>query len=464
MKVVALLLAAATATACTVGPNFKRPVVLLPDTFRGDGAATENAAKTIALGDQAWWDVFQDDRLRELIGTALRQNFDLRIAAARIVEAQAQFRITRADQFPTVDAHGSATRSRAARSVVPFALDPYELSDFRLAVAATWEVDFWGKYRRATEAARAALVATEWGRRAVTTSLITQVAGAYFEMQSLDVQREIATRALASRREALRLTEIAARGGAVSFLDVRGAEQLVFTAAGTIADLDRQIAQQENDISVLLGLNPAAVPRGNSLAQQVRLPEVPAGLPSALLDRRPDINEAEQRLIASNANIGMAKAAFFPQLTLTGNGGAESSALSDLLSQPAGLWSIGAALSQPIFNAGRTRSRVAVASAQTQEAALVYQRTVQQSLREVSDALVAYRQGHLFREQQQLLDRSAADARRLAEIRYRGGATSFLEVLDSETRAFSAQLGLAQAEVNERLALVQIYRALGGGW
>jgi multidrug efflux system outer membrane protein len=458
-----VLLAAATAAACTVGPNFERPAVLLPDTFRGDGAPPEDAANT-ALGDQAWWDVFQDDRLRELIGTALRQNFDLRIAAARIVEAQAQFRITRADQLPTLDAEASASRSRVARSVVPFALDPYEVSDFRLAVTATWEVDFWGKYRRATEAARAALVATEWGRRAVATSLVAQVASAYFETRSLDVQREIATRALESRREALRLTELAARGGAVSFLDVRGAEQLVFTAAGTIADLDRQMAQQENYISALLGLNPAAVPRGASFEQQAGLPEVPAGVPSALLDRRPDINQAEQRLIASNANVGIAKAAFFPQLSLTGSGGAESSALSDLLSQPAGFWSVGAGLVQPIFNAGRTRSRVAAAAAQTQEAALVYQQTVLQSLREVSDALVAYRQGHLFREQQQLLDRSAGEARRLAEIRYRGGATSFLEVLDSETRAFSAQLGLAQAELNERLALVQIYRALGGGW
>jgi multidrug efflux system outer membrane protein len=293
---------------------------------------------------------------------------------------------------------------------------------------------------------------------------VTQVASAYFELRSLDLQLDIATGALASRRKALSLTEIAARGGATSLLDVRGAEQLVFTAAAATADLERQIAQQENSISVLLGLNPGAVGRGASLEPHVRLPDVPAGLPSALLDRRPDINEAEQRLIAANANIGIAKAAFFPQVTLTGSGGFESSALSALLSPPAGLWSVGAALAQPIFNAGRTRSRVAVARAQQEEAVLIYRQTVQQSLRDVSDALVAYRQGRLFREQQEQLDRSAADARRLAEIRYRGGATSFLEVLDSETRALSAQLGLAQAELNERLALAQIYRALGGGW
>ena len=461
MKGLLVFLLAAGAAACTVGPTYKRPAVDLPPTFRG--APSDDAANATAFGDQAWWDVFEDDRLRELIDTALRQNLDLRIAAARITEAQAQLGVTRADRLPTVDAHSEASRNRTARSVVPFALDPYERSDLQLTITAAWEVDFWGKYRKATEAARALLVATEWGRRAVATDLVAQVAGAYFDLQSLDVQLDIATRAVASRREALRLTEIAARGGATSLLDVRGAEQLVFTASAAIADFQRQIAQEENYISVLLGLNPAAVGRGTS-NEHVRLPDVPAGLPSALLARRPDINEAEQRLIAANANVGIAKAAFFPQVTLTGSGGFESSALSALLSQPAGLWSIGAALAQPVFNAGRTRSRVAVTRAQQEEAVLIYRQTVQQSLRDVSDALVAYRQERLFREQEEQLDRSAADARRLAEIRYRGGATSFLEVLDSETRALSAQLGLAQAELNERLALAQIYRALGGGW
>jgi outer membrane protein, multidrug efflux system len=464
LKALIVGLVAATAAACTVGPNFKRPVVALPDTFRGDEAPAATTAATTSLGGQAWWDLFEDNQLCELIRTALQQNFDLRIAAARILEAQAQLGITRADQFPTVDADAGASRNRAARSVVPFALNPYVRTDLQLTVTAAWEVDFWGKYRRATEAARAALVATEWGRRAVATTLVSQVAGAYFEMRSLDLQLDIATRTLASRREALRLTDVAARGGAISLLDVRGAEQLVFTAAGTIADLERQIAQQENYISVLLGLNPSAVRRGASLEQQVRLPEVPPGLPSDLLDRRPDINRAEQELIAANANIGIAKAAFFPQISLTGTGGVESPALSDLFSTPAGLWSIGAALAQPVFNAGRTRSRVALADARRQEAELTYQQTIQQSLREVSDGLVAYRQGRVFREQQQLLERSAADARRLAEIRYQGGAASFLEVLDSETRAFSAQLGVVQAELGELLALVQIYRALGGGW
>ena len=464
MKAALAILLAACSGACTFGTNFTRPVVVLPDTFRGASPPAEIATPATPFGDQAWWDVFQDDQLRALISAALTQNLDLQIAAARIVEAQAQLGITRADQFPTVEGVAGASRNRAARSSVPFPLDPYQRSDLRLTATVAWELDFWGKYRRATEAARAAMVGSEWGRRAVATSLVAEVAGAYFEMRTLDVQLDLAARALASRREALRLTEIAASGGAVSLLDVRGAEQLVSTAAATAVDLARQVAQQENYISVLLGLNPAAVGHGAAGDRHIPPPDVPVGLPSALLDRRPDINQAEQRLIAANANVGVAKAAYFPQLTLTGDGGVESSALSDLLSRPAALWSIGAALAQPIFNAGRTRSRVAVANAQRAEAVLTYQQTVQQSLREVSDALVAYRQGRLFREEQERLERSAADARRLAEIRYRGGATNFLEVLDSETRAFSAQLGLAQAELAERVTLVLLYRALGGGW
>ena len=234
--------------------------------------------------------------------------------------------------------------------------------------------------------------------------------------------------------------------------------------SATISDLERQIAQQENYISVLLGRNPSDIPRGASLEQQAHVPEVPVGLPSALLERRPDIRQAEQLLVAANANIGVAKAAYFPQISLTGSGGVQSAALSALFTSPAGLWSVGAGLTQPIFNAGRTRSRVALSKAQQEEAVLAYQQAIQQSLREVSDALVGYRKGRDFREQQLLLNRAAADARRLAEIRYRGGATSYLEVLDSDTRMFSAELGVTQAELNELLSLVQVYRALGGGW
>jgi multidrug efflux system outer membrane protein len=464
MKALFILLVVGAAVGCTVGPDYKRPIVTVPDTYRGAAALEPTAPDAVSIGDQAWWDVFQDEQLQELIRTALQHNLDLRIAATRILQAQAQLGITRADQFPTVDAGASASRTRVPKSTVPLPLDPYQINDFQLTASVAWELDFWGRFRRATEAARASLLASEWGRRAVVTSLISQVASAYFELRAFDLQLDIATHTLSSRRESLRLTEVTAAGGATSLVDVRQAEQLVFNAAATISDLERQIAQQENFISVLLGRNPADVPRGASLEQQTHLPEVPTGLPSTLLERRPDIRQAEQQLIAANANIGVAKAAYFPQISLTGSGGVQSAALSALFTTPAGLWSVGAGLAQSIFNAGRTRSQVALSKAQEEEALLAYQQTIIQSLREVSDALVGYRKGRDFREQQVLLNRAATDARRLADIRYRGGATSYLEVLDSDTRMFSAELAVTEAQLSELLSLVQVYRALGGGW
>ena len=448
--------------ACTVGPDYKRPLVTIPVGYRGAVSAADGSPSSAAsLGDEKWWDVFQDEQLRGLMTTAVRQNFDVRIAAARVLQAQAQLGIVRADQFPEVQAGAGSARDRQAESLRSTAV---ETSTLQVGVAATWELDFWGKFRRATEAARAELLASEWGQRAVVTSLVSQVAGAYFQLRALDLDLDIATRTVASRRESLRLTEVRAQGGATSLLDVRQAEQLVFGATGEIADLERQIEQQENFISTLLGTIPGSVPRGRSLTDQPHAPEVPVGLPSALLERRPDIAQAEQQLIAANADIGAAKAAYFPQITLTGAGGVQSAALSTLFTGPAGLWSVGGAIVQPLFTAGRTRSRVELARARREEATLVYQQTIQQSLRDVSDALVAYRKGRELREQLELLDRSAIDARRLADVRYQGGATSYLEVLDSDSRLFSAEIGLAQAQLSELLALVQIYRSLGGGW
>jgi multidrug efflux system outer membrane protein len=327
-----------------------------------------------------------------------------------------------------------------------------------------WELDFWGKYRRATEAARANLLATEWGQKAVMSSLVSNVASAYFQLLELDSEMEISRNTLASRKESLRLVEVRAKGGATSMLDVRQSEQLVYTAAGTIPDLERRIEQQENLISILLAKNPAPVTRGKPLVDNAILPTVPAGLPSSLLERRPDIQSSEQQLVAANARIGVAKAAYFPQITLTAVGGYQSAALTNLFTGPAGLWSVGGQLVQPIFTGGRIRSNVRLTEAQKQEAVLVYQQSIQQSFREVSDSLVAYRKNQEFRAQQELLTNSAQDATRLSDMRYRGGVTSYLEVLDSDTRYFDAQLSLAQARLNERLALVQVYNALGGGW
>jgi multidrug efflux system outer membrane protein len=455
---------ALVASACTVGPTYKRPVANLSDAYRGAAEASAPPAEHLSLADQKWWELFQDEQLQELIRTALRQNFDVRIAAARVGEARAQVAITRADQFPQVDASAAAERQRVAASPAPFPLGAFQNSVFQLGASASWEVDFWGRFRRATEAARATLAATEWGRRAVVTSLVAQVAAAYFELRANDLNLDISRQTLVSRQESLRLTQVRAIGGAASELDVRQAEQLVFGASAVIVDLQRQAEQQENLISILQGNNPGAVLRGKALTDQSVLPEVPTGVPSALLERRPDIVQAEQTLIAANANIGVARANYFPAVSLTGSGGFQSAALSSLVTGPAVFFTVGASLLQPVFTAGRTRSQVELAEARRDEALLGYQQTILQSLRDVSDALIAYRRNREFRDQQQLLTRSAGDALRLTTVRYQGGASSYLEVLDADTRLFAAQLVLAQAQANELLALVQIYRALGGGW
>lgn len=455
MAVAVLLL-----TGCTVGPKYRRPPVTMPDTYRGlaPDAGPQSGA---SLGDEKWWTVFQDQQLQQLIREALSQNYDVRIAAARVLQAQAVLGITRADQFPTITGGASTSNQRfAATRITP----AFETSPSEVNLSLFWELDFWGKFRRATEAARASLLATEWGQKAVVSSLVSNVASAYFQLLELDSEMEISRSTLASRKESLHLVEVRAKGGATSLLDVRQSEQLVYTAAAAIPDLERRIEQQENLISILLGKNPAPVARGKPLVENAIPPMVPAGLPSSLLGRRPDIQSAEQQLVAANARIGVAKAAYFPQITLTAVGGYQSSALTDLFTGPAGLWNFGGQLVQPIFTGGRIRSNVRLTEAQKQEAVLAYQQSIQQAFREVSDSLVAYRKNQEFRAQQELLTNSAQDATRLSDMRYRGGVTSYLEVLDSDTRYFDAQLSLAQARLNERLALVQLYNALGGGW
>jgi len=442
-----------------VGPKYKRPPVTVPDTYRG--VAPEAGSQAASLGDEKWWEVFQDPQLQGLIREALSQNYDVRIAATRVLQAQAVLGITRADQFPTITGGALSSNERLpATRVTP----AFETSPSQVNLSLFWELDFWGKYRRATEAARANLLATEWGQKAVMSSLVSNVASAYFQLLELDSEMEISRSTLVSRKESLRLVEVRAKGGATSMLDVRQSELLVYTAAGTIPDLERRIEQQENLISVLLGKNPAPVTRGKPLVESATLPTVPAGLPSSLLERRPDIQSSEQQLVAANARIGVAKAAYFPQITLTAVGGYQSSALTNLFTGPAGLWNVGGQLVQPIFTGGRIRSNVRLTEAQKQEEVLAYQQSIQQAFREVSDSLVAYRKNQEFRAQQELLTNSAQDATRLSDMRYRGGVTSYLEVLDSDTRYFDAQLGLAQAQLNERLALVQLYNALGGGW
>jgi len=454
----ALILLLLILNGCTLGPKYKRPAVQVPDTFRGPQSASSTNEP---LGDEKWWTVFQDSQLQALIREALAQNYDVRIAATRVVQAQAALGITRADQYPTITAGVSATNERFAQTRITPA---FETSPIQVNLALAWELDFWGKFRRATEAARAELLATEWGQKAVISSLVSNVATAYFQLLELDSEMQISRGALDSRKESLRLVEIRAKGGTTSLMDVRQSEQLVYTAAAAIPDLERRIEQQENLISILVGRNPGPITRGQSLLDIAVPPEVPVGLPSSLLSRRPDIQSAEQTLIAANARIGIAKAAYFPQITLTGLGGYQSTALTNLFTGPAGLWSFGGQLTQPIFTAGKIRSGVRLTEAQKEEAVLIYQKSIQQSFREVSDSLIAYRKNREFREQEALLTHAAGDATRLSVDRYRGGVTSYLEVLDSDSRYFDAQLGLSQAQLNERLALVQLYNALGGGW
>ena len=414
-----------------------------------------------SLGDEKWWEVFQDPTLQSLIRTALKNNYDVRIAATRVLQAQAQLGITRADQFPSLSAGGNITSQRSPK-IGP--IPAYEVTQGALTASAGWNPDFWGKYRRATESARATLLANRWAQKEVISTLVANVAADYFTLRQLDLELEISRRTFASRKQSLDLTQSLEEHGFNSLLDVRQSEQLVYTAATEIPDFERQIAQEENAISTLLGSNPGDVPRGLKLTEQPHSPEVPAGLPSALLERRPDVREAEQNLVAANAQIGVAKAAYFPQISLTGTAGYESPSLTNLFSGPAGLWSLAGAFTQPIFEGGRLKSGVRLSEAQEQQMVLTYQQTIQGAFRDVSNSLVAYRKNREFRVQQQNLLTSAEDAAQLSHQRFDAGTTDYLEVLTNETNAFTAELGLAQAQGNELIALVQLYQALGGGW
>jgi len=459
MKKFLLLAIAVSLSGCAVGPNYKRPAANTPTDYRGEMPAQP---ATASLGNEKWWDVYQDPVLTQLIHTALQQNYDVRIAATRVLEAQAQLGIVRANLFPSASVGAGVFSQQNAKvsSVFP----AYEVNAGQINLSAIWNLDFWGKYRRQTEAARAELLATGWGRQAVISSLVANVATAYFQLRALDAELEIAKRTLGSRQQSLQLTRVLLTHGSASDLDVSQSEQLVYTASETIPDLERQIQQQENLLSILLGQNPGSIPRGRALTEQPVPESVPAGLPSELLERRPDVREAEANVMASNAQIGVAKAAFFPSLSLTGTGGLESNVLHNFLQQPSQTWSAGFNITQPIFEGGALRSQLRLARAQWQESVLSYEQTVQDALQHVSNALVAYQKDRAFREQQELLVQAAERSDRLSLILYRNGGGSYLQVLTNDTNYFSAELNLVDAQLNERLALVQLYQSLGGGW
>lgn len=461
-RLAVITLLVALSSSCMLGPNYKRPAVSVPGSYRGQALqvpATSAPPGVASFGNLQWGNVFHDPVLQDLIRTALKQNYNLRIAAARILQAEGELRITRSQQFPQVNGAASAARQKSLFSP---SFPSFKYNSFQLGGSVSWLLDFWGEYRRATQAARASLLASEYNQQAVKVTLVSEVASAYFQLRALDLQLQISEDTLKSRQASFRLTQIKQRGGVASMLDVRQAQSLVQTAETTITDTQRLISLQEDAISVLLGENPAAIPRGKPLDQETLLPTLPAGLPSALLERRPDIRQAEQALIAANAEIGVARAEFFPQISLTGSGGTESFELTKLFSD--GIWSFAGDLAQPVFTGGRLKGNLQAARAQEQQSLLVYKQTIQEAFREVSDALVGYDRNRQFLTQQQALTETLADADRIARIQYRGGVTAYLSVLQQETQYFSAQLQLTQARLNDLDSVVSLYQALGGGW
>jgi outer membrane protein, multidrug efflux system len=462
------------AMACNVGPNYKRPIAGTPQTFRGamapdiPPASAASPTPEASLGDQQWSSVFQDPVLQRLVTEALQNNLDLRVAAQRVLEAQAQVGITRAQQLPTINGGGSYSALQLPTSLVGNNSNGTPSNSFinggGLSASAAWNLDFWGMYRRQSEAARADLLATEWAQRATRVTLVQQVAEAYFQLRSLDAQLEITQSTIKARQDSLQLTQTLEAHGAGSLADTRQAEELLHTAQANLPELRREIAVQENAISILLGHNPEDIDRGLGVSDQPHPQAVPTGVPSRLLERRPDIQRAEANLIAANARIGVAKAQFFPQISLTSLGGSASNQLTGMFAGKNAYWYAAGSLTEPIFDGGRIRSNYHLSQAQQQEMLLEYRKTILTALKDVSDSLTGYKETRERREEQAALVTSAADAVRLAKLRFSGGNTSYLEVLTTDTDLYDAQLQLAQSQQQEAASLVQLYAALGGGW
>ena len=452
---------------CTVGPDYKRPAVSTPTDFRAPQASTNELPVEVSFGDVAWWGTFNDPQLQTLIREALTNSYDIRRAASRVLQAEAILRITRSQYFPSINAGADLVTSRASENgaaAFPSGSDPQREYGNVFASMPGYELDLWGRIRRANEGARARLLATEEAQLIVRQTLVSRVATAYLELLELDLELEIAARSYAGRTNSLALTTSREEGGVAEMQDVYQAKILVSTADAALTDIQRQIEQKENEISVLLGRNPGRIERGSSLGQQTLRAEIPPGLPSSLLERRPDIRAAEQELVAANANIGEARAAFYPRITLTGFYGHQTAALSDLFSGATRVWQFGPSITVPIFTGGRLRANLKLAEAQFQEFVLNYQQTVQEAFREVSDGLIAHQRTREFREKQEQRTQAHRSATELANVRYTGGVASYLEVLYNEQELFNAELALAQARRDELLSVVQLYRALGGGW
>jgi multidrug efflux system outer membrane protein len=462
-SILLLLTLGLIAAGCTVGPDYKRPDVQFPASYRGAEPRSSASTPAGTFADVAWWQLFGDPDLQELIRTALAANYDLRVAVTRILQAQAQYTQTRSQQFPTVNAQADALYTGYLGNSRPETI-PAQTFTPEGGFTLGWELDLWGKFRRATEGARAQLLASEEVRAGVVISLIAQVAQAYFDLRALDLDLEISNRTVGSRQQSVELVKARLEGGVAGILDLQQAETLLYTATKSIPDLERQIEQTENFINILLGKDPSPVPRGRTLGQQFAAPVLPPGLPAELLNRRPDIRQAEQQLVAANAQIGVAKAKLFPQVTVSGFIGGGGILINGQTFGPLGILSALPVISFPLFNAGALEAGVDLADAQTQEALLRYQQTILQALREVSDGLVEVRKRQEFRVQQELLTKTLAEASQVSQMRYEGGVSSYLEVLDTERQYFQAELDLTTAQRDELAGIVQLYKALGGGW
>jgi multidrug efflux system outer membrane protein len=445
-------LAVLLAGACISAP-YHRPDVSIPPTFRGESSSS--AGNAGSLGELHWQDLIHDEQLAKLIEEALSHNFDAQIAAARVLQAGAQLTIARAPLFPQVDVQASYVGSR---------LLAVDTGATNLSLSLGWQLDLWGQIRNLSVAARANLFANEEARRGVLQTVVSDVAAGYFLLGDFDLEREITRQALELREDSLALVKLRVDNGYSSELDLRQAEVLVESARTDLTNIELQIEQTEDQVDVLLGRNPGPIARGRSPLEQALPPKLAPGLPSALLDRRPDIREAEQQLIASHAQVAVAKAEYFPALALTSSAGFESSALHNLLSGASSVWSIGPAVAQPLFHAGSIRAGVRSAQALQEQALLSYESTVQQAFREVADALVASRKLADLRIQQEQLVESLRSAAELADLRYQGGVDSYLEYLDSERQLLDAQLLLVQIRRQEMTNFITLYVALGGGW
>jgi NodT family efflux transporter outer membrane factor (OMF) lipoprotein len=458
-----ILLIPALVAGCMFGPKYQRPAIPLPDKFQGASASMVDSS----IADLKWSEVFHDETLKQLITTALEQNLDVRMAAERIQEARAQFRIVRASQYPAISGVAQFTANRPSligSSKVAPTVTTLDTSYTQAGGLLSWELDVWGRLRRLSEAAKAEYLATEDARQGVIVSMIADVADNYFQLREQDQELEIARSTRDTAKDSLRLVNLRHDRGAASGLDVHQAEQLLYTATAKIARIDGDIAESENTLSLLLGQAPGHIMRGEAIHEFKFSDSIPSGLPSSLLERRPDIRRSEQALISANAQIGVAKSYYFPQITLTGVVEGQSRALTELFTGPARLFNFTSSALVPIFSLGKERARVRLTEAQKRELAIAYQKAVYNALREVSNSLVRYDQTREQINQQEMLVKALSETSRLSKLRYQGGKDSYLQVLDAERNLFQGQISLSQLRLQGILSFIQVYRALGGGW